>query len=131
MRNVPNEWTIYKPSTTSTLENYGSNEKIDIKINTQTNEVKLKMPKASYIWLKGKDSEWNPPEDNDKPDWNGEDDDEGETNILVAVLVPISIVIVIGVGIGIFFYFKKCRKSDEKLENEVKNINSGLIKGNK
>ena len=131
VRNAPNEWTIYKPSTTSTLENYGSNEKIDIKINTQTNEVKLKMPKASYIWLKGKDSEWNPPEDNDKPDWNGEDDDEGETNILVAVLVPISIVIVIGVGIGIFFYFKKCRKSDEKLENEVKNINSGLIKGNK
>ena len=130
VKNVPNKWTIYKPSTTDSLENYGSNEPIGITINKETNAVVLDMPKASYIWLKGKDSEWNPPEDNDKPDWNGEEDDEG-SKVLVAVLVPICIVIVLGIGIGIFFYFKKCKKSDEKLEDDVNNLKGNLIKEKK
>ena len=129
VKNSPNKWTIYKPSTTTSLENYGSNEPIGIEINKETNAVILDMPKASYIWLKGKDTEWNPPEDNDKPDWNGEEeeDDEGN-NVLVWVLVPISLVILLGIGIGVYFYFRKHKKSDDKLEKEVNNLNSYLLK---
>ena len=58
--------------------------------------------------------------------WNGEEDDGG-SKVLVAVLVPICIVIVLGIGIGIFFYFKKCKKSDEKLEDDLNNLKGNLI----
>ncbi len=124
VRNIAYKVTIYKPSTTSSLENYGSNENIGIEI--KENEVTLNMPKASYIWLKGKDNEWDPPEDNNKQDWKDEDEDES-SNILLYVLIPSLIILVAGVTIGIYFYFKKCKNSEKALEDDINNINSKII----
>ena len=83
------------------------------------------MPKASYIWLKGKDTNWDPPEDNNKPDWDG--NNEESNNVLIAVLVPTLFLILVGVGLGIFFYFKKCKKSDENFEEGINSINSKTV----
>ena len=126
VRNIAYKVTIYKPSTTSSLENYGSNENIGIEI--KENEVTLNMPKASYIWLKGKDTEWDPPEDNNKQDWK---DEEESSNILLYVLIPSLFILIAGVAIGIFFYFKKCKNSQKSLEDNINDINSKIIDDNK
>ena len=125
VRNKAYKVTIYKPSTTSSIENYGSNEQIDMKI--EGNTVTLDMPKASYIWLKGKDNSWDPPEDNNKQNWNGEGDEESNL-ILLGIPIPSLILLIAGIIIGVYFYFKKCKKSkDDELEQDVNTINSKIV----
>ena len=57
-RNMPYDVELYKPNTTVSIKNYGSNENININIDSKTNKISFSIPEASYIWLKGKDTEW-------------------------------------------------------------------------
>ena len=113
---------FYKPSTTTSLENYGNNDaNIKMTIDQKTNKVSLSMPPISYIWIKGKDTQWNPVEDNDQLDWDS-DNNNGEINVLAIVLITIgSVIFLVAVGIVIFFVIKK--KKNENLEDKVNKFN--------
>ena len=122
-RNVQyNDVYFYKPSTTTSLENYGNNDaNIKMNIDQKTNKVSLSMPPISYIWIKGKDTQWNPLEDNDQPDWDSENNND-EINILAIVLISVgSVIFLVAVGVVIFFVIKK--KKNENLEDKVNKFN--------
>ncbi len=118
---VNNDVYFYKPSTTTTLENYGNNdENVQMTIDEKTNKVSLKMPRASYIWIKGYDTQWNPPEDNDEPDWNGEDNDSNSS--LAIILISVGSVLVICLTAFLIYWFV-IRKKNDDLEDKVTKFN--------
>ena len=79
------------------------------------------MPPISYIWIKGKDTQWNPVEDNDQPDWDSENNND-EINVLAIVLISVgSVIFLVAVGVVIFFVIKK--KKNENLEDKVNKFN--------
>ena len=124
-RNVyNNDVYFYKPSTTNKLENYGNNDlNVIMNVDEKTNKVTIKMPPATYIWIKGYDTQWNPEEDNDKIDWGNEPKEE-ESNLAIIIGASIGgIIVVVGIIVGILVFIKLKKKKDESLEDKVKKFN--------
>ena len=128
---VNNDVYFYKPSTTKTLENYGNNdENVQMIIDEKTNKVSLKMPSTSYIWIKGYDEKWNPPEDNDELDWDGKDE-KNKSNVLAISLISTGIVLFLGLTTFFIYWFVIRKKKSDDLEDKVSNFNENEEEGNK